>query len=148
MMSGFERESLAAEAKLKVEREKKKPSKLRNTKQEPSHNTWLLDSLKPRLMHSRAAVGIPLYDCIIFVGALNGAELVCWFSKIAQTFDAITGGSVPGREPRVERATAFGLDPRQHFSARDKGGWGALRSFGISLSVWIIFPILVSYSYS
>jgi hypothetical protein len=32
MMSGFERESLAAEAKLKVEREKKKPSKLRNTK--------------------------------------------------------------------------------------------------------------------
>jgi hypothetical protein len=42
-------------------------------------------------MHSRATVIVPLYDCVIFVSALNGAELVCWFSKIAQTLDAITG---------------------------------------------------------
>ncbi len=42
-------------------------------------------------MHSRAPVVIPLYDCVIFVSALHGAELVGWFSEIAQTLDAITG---------------------------------------------------------
>jgi hypothetical protein len=42
-------------------------------------------------MHSRATVVIPLDDCVIFVSALNRAELVGWFSKIAQTFDAIAG---------------------------------------------------------
>lgn len=53
--------------------------------------TISLDFLKPRLMHSRATVVIPLDDCVIFVSALNRAELVGWFSKIAQTFDAIAG---------------------------------------------------------
>jgi hypothetical protein len=42
-------------------------------------------------MHSRATVVIPLYDCVIFVSAFNGAELFCWFAEIAQTLDAITG---------------------------------------------------------
>lgn len=42
-------------------------------------------------MHSCATVVIPLYDCVVFVGELNGAELVCWFSEIAQTLNAITG---------------------------------------------------------
>ena len=42
-------------------------------------------------MHSFATVVVPLYDGVIFVGALNGAELVRWFSEIAQPFDAITG---------------------------------------------------------
>jgi hypothetical protein len=62
----------------------------------------VLNFLKPRLMHSRATVVIPLYDCVILVCALNGAELVCWFSEIAQTLDAITGNQfrVGSRKPR------------------------------------------------
>jgi hypothetical protein len=46
---------------------------------------------KPRLVHSRATVAIPLYDGLIIVGALNGAELVSRFSETAQLLDAITG---------------------------------------------------------
>ena len=42
-------------------------------------------------MHPRATVVIPLYDCVIFVSALNRSELAFWFSEIAQTLDAITG---------------------------------------------------------
>jgi hypothetical protein len=42
-------------------------------------------------MHSFATVIVPLYEGIIFVGTFNGAELVRWFSEIAQTLDAITG---------------------------------------------------------
>jgi hypothetical protein len=34
---------------------------------------------------------IPLYDGIVFVGALNSAELGSWFSEIAQALDTITG---------------------------------------------------------
>ena len=45
-------------------------------------------------MHSRATVVIPLYDGVIFVGALNGAELVRRFSETAQPLDAITGSQV------------------------------------------------------
>jgi hypothetical protein len=42
-------------------------------------------------MHSCATVVIPLHDCIVFVGALNSAELGSWFSEITQALDAITG---------------------------------------------------------
>jgi hypothetical protein len=42
-------------------------------------------------MHSSATVVIPLHDCVIFVSALNRAELVRRFSEITQTLDAITG---------------------------------------------------------
>jgi hypothetical protein len=42
-------------------------------------------------MHSCATVVIPLHDCVVFVDTLNRAELLCWFSEIAQTFNAVTG---------------------------------------------------------
>ena len=62
--------------------------------------------LKPRLMLSCATIIIPLYDCVIFISSLHGAELSCWFSKVAQTFDAITGSQfrVRTRGP-IERWT-------------------------------------------
>ena len=58
--------------------------------------------LKPRLMHSGTTVVIPLYDCVIFVSALNGTEFLCWCSEITQTLDAITGSQfwVGSRRPR------------------------------------------------
>jgi hypothetical protein len=46
-------------------------------------------------MHSCATVVIPLYDGVVFVGALNRTELVRWFSEIAQTLDAIREDSIP-----------------------------------------------------
>jgi hypothetical protein len=42
-------------------------------------------------VHPHATVIIPLDDRIIVVGLLNCAEFSCWFSKVAQTFDAISG---------------------------------------------------------
>ena len=58
----------------------------------PQSEGGSLNFLKARLMHSRATVVIPLYNCVIFISALNGAELVSWFSEISQPLDAITGG--------------------------------------------------------
>jgi hypothetical protein len=42
-------------------------------------------------MHSRATVVIPFDDRILFVSSFNRAELVRWFSEIAQPLDTITG---------------------------------------------------------
>lgn len=42
-------------------------------------------------MHSCATVVIPLYDGVVFIGALDGAELFRWFSETAQTLDVIIG---------------------------------------------------------
>jgi len=57
-------------------------------------------------MHSSATVVIPLDDRILFVGALNGTELVRWFSEIAQTLDAITGSQFRnGTRRPIERWT-------------------------------------------
>ena len=53
-----------------------------------------LGFLQPRLMLSCATVVIPLYDCVLFVSSLHGAELSCWFSKVAQALDAIPGSQV------------------------------------------------------
>jgi len=54
-------------------------------------------------MHSCATVVIPLYDCVVFVSALNGAELVSWFSEIAQTLDAITRILLGSHFPLIDR---------------------------------------------
>jgi hypothetical protein len=43
------------------------------------------------LVHSCATVAIPLHDGVIFVGALDGAELGSWRAEIAQTLDTVTG---------------------------------------------------------
>ena len=57
-------------------------------------------------MLSCATVVIPLYDCVVFISSLHGAELSGWFSKVAQTLDAITGSQfrVRTRGP-IERWT-------------------------------------------
>jgi hypothetical protein len=55
-------------------------------------------------MHSCATVVIPLHDSVVFVGALNGAELGSWFSEIAQALDTITGSQFRvGRGGPIER---------------------------------------------
>jgi hypothetical protein len=54
-------------------------------------NRAVLDLLERRLVDPHAAVIIPAYDRIIVVSLLNCAEFSCWFSKVAQTFDAISG---------------------------------------------------------
>ena len=41
-------------------------------------------------MHSFATVVVPFHDGVIFVGALDGSELVSWFSETAQALDPIT----------------------------------------------------------
>ena len=49
-------------------------------------------------MPSFATVVVPLYEGVIFIGALNGAELVRWFSETAQSLDAITGSQFRGAQ--------------------------------------------------
>jgi hypothetical protein len=51
----------------------------------------VLDLLQRRLVNPHEAVIIPAYDRIIVVGLLNCAEFSCWFSKVAQSLDSISG---------------------------------------------------------
>lgn len=93
-------------------------------------------------MHSRATVVVPLHDCIIFVGTLDGAELVRWFSEIAQTLDAVPGKSIyrhkikSGVHP-MERRTAIDVSHMirtrlTHFTERRSDRHSAWRSENLS----------------
>ena len=59
-------------------------------------------------MHSRTTVMIPFDDRVVFVSTLYGAELLCWFSEIAQTLDAITGSQFRVRTRRAIKRWPLG----------------------------------------
>jgi hypothetical protein len=64
-------------------------------------------------MHSCAAVVIPLHERVVFVAALNRAELLGGYSEISQTLDAVTGGTAPDWERVAAKAVAFSRDLSQ-----------------------------------
>jgi hypothetical protein len=51
---------------------------------------------------------IPFDDRVVFVSTLYGAELLCWFSEIAQTLDAITGSQFRVRTRRAIKRWPLG----------------------------------------
>jgi hypothetical protein len=90
-------------------------------------------------MHSRATVVIPLHDGVVFVGALNGAELGRWLSEIAQTLDAITGGQLRVGGGGDERAVASWRDRSRELPRR------AIRGVPETCAVWVVVFRCVSY---
>src|SRR5450631_2673564 len=63
-----------------------------------------LNLLERRLVDPHTTVIIPLDDRVIFVGLLNCAEFSSRLSEVAQTLDAISRESTPGRWRRARRA--------------------------------------------
>jgi hypothetical protein len=64
----------------------------------------VLNLLEGRLVDPYASVIIPLDNCIIVVGLLNGAELSGGLSEVAQTLNAISGNhSLASRSGLGER---------------------------------------------
>ena len=79
--------------------------------------------LEPRLVESHTTVIIPFDDRVIFVDLLDRAEFSSRLSEVTQALDAIS------RDQFLARSES-GVDP-----GCDRGGWEAVRSFGIGLLV-------------
>jgi hypothetical protein len=61
---------------------------------------FLAEFLEPRSAEPHAAVIIPLDDCVLIVRLFNCAQLPSRYSKVAQTFNAISGIQLlPSRRP-------------------------------------------------
>jgi hypothetical protein len=97
------------------------------------------DFLKPRLAQSQTTVVIPPYKRLVFVRLLNCTEFSGRLSEISQTLDAIAGIQF---RVGAEGWTSGGLLARSASAgapAYDRGGCGALRSFGVGLLIRLIF---------
>src|SRR5664279_1322987 len=91
-----------------------------------------LNLLERRLVDPHTTVIIPLDDRVIFVGLLNCAEFSSRLSEVAQTLDAISRESTPGRWRRARRAVVSWRGLSQGSPQRVTGVAGELYAVWVS----------------
>jgi hypothetical protein len=76
---------------------------------------------------------IPLDDRVLFVSLLNCAEFSIRLSEVAQTLDATSGNQLLAGRGGSESGGLLARSESGIAPGCERGGWGALRSFGCRL---------------